>query len=464
MLYQYKNDDGKVFNLAPHNNFTIESENIFTTIVGQNGTGKSRLLESIIYELIEYEDANLNSLIEKRLKKYHTPVKLIVVSTSPFDKFPIYDEEQHEIPINYDYLGLKNLDSKSFSKSYLSKIIKSLIDSLDKNKDRIKKLSSILNYLGYINRLELEFVLDNDWKNIIENFDTTLHNVSDNNDEEAIFIFEKILENQPKKEIYTSLFYENFEYNKRFKYKINRIINLILEMMSLVTLPTLVIHNNLTLLDKNEFSKTSNFDIDEISLMLEIGIIKLQEVYLEKKDINQHLLISQASSGEQSVIMSMLGIASKIENGSLICIDEPEVCLHPAWQEKYIKFLMNTFKDYKGCHFLIATHSPQITSKLEDENCYVMSMDDGKLVSASTLNNKSIDFQLAHVFKSPGFKNEYLTRELISLITLISEGKGQEELHSTKIEEILALKDVIDDNDPVKELIKMVESVKKELS
>ena len=103
-------------------------------------------------------------------------------------------------------------------------------------------------------------------------------------------------------------------------------------MMSLVTLPTLVIHNNLTLLDKNEFSKTSNFDIDEISLMLEIGIIKLQEVYLEKKDINQHLLISQASSGEQSVIMSMLGIASKIENGSLICIDEPEVCLHPAWQ------------------------------------------------------------------------------------------------------------------------------------
>jgi predicted ATP-binding protein involved in virulence len=160
----------------------------------------------------------------------------------------------------------------------------------------------------------------------------------------------------------------------------------------------------------------------------------------------------------------MLGIASKIENGSLICIDEPEICLHPAWQEKYIRFLMNTFKDYKGCHFLIATHSPQITSKLEDENCYVMSMDDGKLVSASTLNNKSIDFQLAHVFKSPGFKNEYLTRELISLITLISEGKGQEELHSTKIEEILALKDVIDDDDPVKELIKMVESVKKELS
>ena len=125
---------------------------------------------------------------------------------------------------------------------------------------------------------------------------------------------------------------------------------------------------------------------------------------------------------------------------------------------------MNTFKDYKGCHFLIATHSPQITSKLEDENCYVMSMDDGKLVDASTLNNKSIDFQLAHVFKSPGFKNEYLTRELISLITLISEGKAQEELYSPKITEILALKDVIDDDDPVKELIKMVESVKKEIS
>ena len=93
-----------------------------------------------------------------------------------------------------------------------------------------------------------------------------------------------------------------------------------------------------------------------------------------------------------------------------------------------------------------------------------MSMDDGKLIDASTLNNKSIDFQLAHVFKSPGFKNEYLTRELISLITLITEGKGQKELYSSKITEILALKDVIDDDDPVKELIKMVKSVKKELS
>lgn len=52
MVYQYKNDDGKVFNLSPHNNFTIESDNIFTTIVGQNGTGKSRLLEAIIREVL----------------------------------------------------------------------------------------------------------------------------------------------------------------------------------------------------------------------------------------------------------------------------------------------------------------------------------------------------------------------------------------------------------------------------
>jgi len=218
--------------------------------------------------------------------------------------------------------------------------------------------------------------------------------------------------------------------------------------------------------ENNKYTLFEELDISEdtILFMLEIGILKLNEVILRKKQNAKVIKINEASSGEQSVIMSMLGIASKIKNGSLICIDEPEVCLHPTWQEKYIKFLIHTFKDYKGCHFLIATHSPQITSKLEDENCYVMSMDDGKLVDASTLNNKSIDFQLAHVFKSPGFKNEYLTRELISLITLISEGKGQDELYSPKITEILALKDVIDNDDPVKELIKMVESVKKEMS
>ncbi len=45
--------------------------------------------------------------------------------------------------------------------------------------------------------------------------------------------------------------------------------------------------------------------------------------------------------------MNILGISTEIRDNSLICIDEPELSLHPKWQEKYMKLLMNTFSDYK---------------------------------------------------------------------------------------------------------------------
>ena len=452
MLYQYKNNDGKVFNLAPHNNFTIESENIFTTIVGQNGTGKSRLLASIIEEFTRFNrfEAESKNYIFYHIEKSYSPTNIIAISISPFDKFPLAPANQ---TIHYTNLGLKRLNSKYLGRSYISNIVYSLLEKIVGKQEKTDEFLKILNYLGYIDIFDLRFETEDEWHNLLVQY----HNL----DNKSLSYFKDRLEAMPKKRLYNFFFNDDFNEDTQYSYfkKALKLISLMSNNINSLRLDLMITNSGIQILD-NIF----NIEQTDILFLLESGIIRLHDINLYKKNIEKHFSITEASSGEQSVIMSMLGIASKIENGSLICIDEPEICLHPAWQEKYIKFLMNTFKDYKGCHFIIATHSPQITSKLEDENCYVMSMDDGKLVSASTLNNKSIDFQLAHIFKSPGFKNEYLTRELISLITLISEGKGQEELHSTKIEEILALKDVIDDDDPVKELIKMVESVKKELS
>jgi len=461
MLYQYTNVAAKVFNLAPHKDFTIESENIFTTIVGQNGTGKSRLLKGIIENSFMSEKSILNDypFTNLNVERSYDFSNRIALSTSPFDKFPSSNIEKKYYK-NYTYLGLKDLGNANLSKAYLSKVITSLILSLLDDSKRFGKLNDILNYLGYEGFMNLSFEINKEWRDTISLFNKfKLEKYTS-----PELAFKSILEETPKQKLYKNFYDDNGE--QRYEGAVGYAIKL-LKKMKEESYPRVYVPN--LLLENSSFQiiEVSEITIKDIWFMLEFDILKLKDVFLKKITQDKHSIafkINEASSGEQSVIMSMLGIASKIENGSLICIDEPEVCLHPAWQEKYIKFLMNTFKDYTGCHFIIATHSPQITSKLEDKNCYVMSMDDRKLVDASTLNNKSIDFQLAHVFKSPGFKNEYLTRELISLITLIAEGKGKEELKSSKIEEILALKNMIDDDDPVKELIKMVESIKKEYS
>ncbi|MBO0356367.1 AAA family ATPase [Hymenobacter sp. BT186] len=191
------------------------------------------------------------------------------------------------------------------------------------------------------------------------------------------------------------------------------------------------------------------------------GILRLREVNLSKINTNRPYSIIDASSGEQSVVIGFLGIASQIKDNSLICIDEPEICLHPEWQEKYIKLLLDTFKHYKGCHFLIATHSPQIISNLDTNNCFVLSMDTGKITNADSLINNSIDFQLANVFKSPGFKNEYLSRIALSVFTKVSSKKQFDNKDTENYTVLISQENFLDREDPVYTLLLAIKKLHK---
>jgi ABC-type glutathione transport system ATPase component len=164
-------------------------------------------------------------------------------------------------------------------------------------------------------------------------------------------------------------------------------------------------------------------------LLSRFGIVKLKEVVLKKQGAPETLRMSDMSSGEQSVVMGLLGIGSQLQNGALICIDEPEVCLHPAWQERYIQLLSNIFSHYRGCHFIIATHSPQIVAQLPEDKCYVMDMEDGMARRSDEFSKRSIDYQLAALFNAPGFKNEYLSRIALNIfVKVVKEKKFDSEV------------------------------------
>ncbi|EKY3267941.1 AAA family ATPase, partial [Cronobacter sakazakii] len=200
----------------------------------------------------------------------------------------------------------------------------------------------------------------------------------------------------------------------------------------------------------------------EFMFLLESGIISTRNVNLRKNNSRKTFSMRNASSGEQCILMSLLGIASQITDNCLICIDEPEVCLHPEWQEKYISILMDTFKDYKNCHFIIATHSPQITSKLNPKNCFILSLHDENTHIATSIINRSIDFQLATLFRAPGYKNEYLTRELVNFLADLTTTSHIDSSKLIEIEKIITLKNLISDTDPVKKLITLAEKAIKE--
>jgi len=75
---------------------------------------------------------------------------------------------------------------------------------------------------------------------------------------------------------------------------------------------------------------SDNISIIELS---KLNCINFHNVEFFHKKNDKKYLLSTLSSGQLSLIYGLVGLLSRIENNSLIFIDEPEVSLHPKWQE-----------------------------------------------------------------------------------------------------------------------------------
>jgi len=74
--------------------------------------------------------------------------------------------------------------------------------------------------------------------------------------------------------------------------------------------------------------------------------------------------LENAATGIKS--FSLLSILIKkgwVRNNTLLIVDEPEVHLHPIWQVKYVKILLELVK--RGVYVLVSTHSPYIIQAID---------------------------------------------------------------------------------------------------
>ncbi|HGG8770439.1 TPA: ATP-binding protein, partial [Enterobacter kobei] len=115
------------------------------------------------------------------------------------------------------------------------------------------------------------------------------------------------------------------------------------------------------------------------------------------------------------------------------------------------------FKQYEGCLFIIATHSPQLISKLPEKNSFIYNLAKEVLSTSNGFSHRSSDYQLANIFNSPGVNNEYLSRILITWLVKFSKNESPSDSEKTEIKEVLKLKKLLSDSDPVKRLMLMVE-------
>ncbi|MGF1850643.1 ATP-binding protein [Vibrio satsumensis] len=208
---------------------------------------------------------------------------------------------------------------------------------------------------------------------------------------------------------------------------------------------------------KNETDK-----VNHLYRLIENNLISVSKLCFLK---NQNVIpFNEMSSGQICLLSSFSSISANIKNNSLIFIDEPELSLHPSWASKYIELLQTIFSKFNDCHFIIATHSPHIVSRLPNDDAWVIIMkDDGytKCIESKKFNFKSIDFQLAEIFDFPGDKNEYLVRMLMILISKISNNDKLSNDDYNTISRLEGYLSKLKSDDPVNHLIKQVSTLVK---
>lgn len=430
------------------------SDNCFTVILGKNGVGKSRLLAELVTNFAK-------PLLDKESKYYvgrinSVPSKIIAVSTSPFDKFPTARKELN-LSGSYSYIGMRT--SGLTTSNQMALILSAAKGLMTKylETEQHENLAEIFNLLSL--KPSLSFVFKLNLRSKIEITNPQGGRVRISYDGMIPDFFND--EPDVLKEMLDEQTFQRFlEEHHSTRTKIRNALSVIWDQIE--SQRGMFFKLNFDYSSKHGTGFVSREIVSSLLTLLTHNIVKLYDLKITKNTQSKkfhEMSLRRASSGEQCLLVMTLGIAGHIKHNSLVLVDEPEISLHPSWQARFMDLLINIFKNYYDCHFIIATHSPQIVSRLSHENCFITTMDDNKLHLASDFHHRSADYQLTELFDSPGVMNEYVSRMAFTLLTKVKAQKKILIADTQMLARLHHIKTNLELGDPNIELIESVTEV-----
>lgn len=415
------------------------NEPLSTIIIGENGSGKSHLL-NVVSEIFrglnnlkrhkevkfKYDEYHLsyilnNSLYEVEilknnisikcnqnfivLKEVQLPANILAVSFMINDKFTFSTSSNDDDDI-YSYIGVRRTSNATWTTTLVKKITDSLISNLH-NKEFSEKVLEILRFLKFEPEIRLNFVPVN------KTFFSKKTSIT--------YLNSKV--NSLKiKDYYRSDTIS--KYSKESISNLAKFVNsqVILNKNSADLPPNLVIKINLK--DSSSW-KAQEEKFKYLNMLVELQLVKSPELLLSKFD---EFDFEYASSGEKHLLFTLINLAAEIRQSSIILIDEPELSLHPNWQMKYVSIIKKLFVDYATCHFLIATHSHYLISDLKQESSSIVhitveSLEKGLVREAQLLDIDTYAWSaeniLYNIFGVRTSRNYYFEQDLRKLISFL---------------------------------------------
>ena len=134
-----------------------------------------------------------------------------------------------------------------------------------------------------------------------------------------------------------------------------------------------------------------------------------RNLFLEKDGAD--IPFDSLSGGEQAFFLLAADLARRLmlafpnmdiaEAPGIVCIDEIELHLHPAWQRRILGTLMKTFP---ACQFVVSTHSPQIVGSVEAQHVRLLTpVKNGirKVSQPIATKGRDSNFVLEGIFDTP---------------------------------------------------------------
>lgn len=436
-----------------------------SVVIGKNGIGKSRLLagladllsgelprgasgvDSVSYTMGSKEcrlelnkSGRVTSYVDGQIHdQADTPLpsKVIAITTTPFDKFRIPKSllASHHAHVadereRYSYLGLRDRTGRASPTAVIFRALEGLFGASRSVASRRARVAAVFKFLGYQPRVAVRYRLTATSRRRLK----------------------QILDG------------ERLDFPTRLVQAIERNPEVLEQVRSVAQefLARAGGRDNVVLMADFE-SHSSGKDEEffrNIQLLRKTGVVTMQSVEVQRIGDGAVLDLKLASSGELGIVTGILGIASVIEDNSIVLVDEPEISLHPEWQAKYVDLLLKTFQGYKGCHFVLATHSPLVLSDISPDRSTVVLMDsevNGKAVDAEDYAGQSSDHLLATAFQSPGNNNLYLKQELIKALRLAADGMAGTPEFDEVLHGMLKLTPSLDKDSPATELIRQLQ-------
>lgn len=412
--------------------FGVSSSN-FSVIVGQNGVGKTAVIEAIISTFSNrYRSDSSNYILKSRVKlengiehffplkkdeakremaeekKYKpdkisdTLCKIVISSYSPFDrilqKYPSSNGDTKErkgkdiVPIVYPENNVDNVQALASTACF-----KNLLNGNDSVVEEVCRVvgldaSSVLFYVGKIANVRWEqlvnriFELGEYERNIFNGLIGRRSNLLD-------FEVDKLPSSKSSKVIdYMDKINKRKRLAKNLKEIYCRHLLVLADIKELFIYGKRVYSNKMhgkqfqsieniyesyrsryTKIDSNKIKEIINIDIALLDL---IQIYMISFISAEKN--GARIWLDKLSSGEFSFFTRLLEISADLENNSIVLIDEPETHLNPKWVYEFI-FLLKKLFNNKNSHFIILSQSPFIVGSAAREEITILKL--AKIIS-----------------------------------------------------------------------------------